>query len=332
MNEHPLLSIVIPCYNDSENLIKTLKKIELVIDSSIEIVIVDDCSPDGSYENLVLYKQTNKIENLLVLKNKENVGPGEARNVGIEYAAGSYITFLDSDDWLSSDYFEIIKPILRNNDYDCIIHDAIITGSDGRKYKWRPFFSNISSNELNKKNILVFSKGSVCAKIYKTSIIKKNNVKFLKLKRNEDFPFTKIAISFCEKFLYLEKKLYFYWQNVNSLMHNKSLVDVNNSYLAFDAIASKISRKYSKELEGIFIINFYRISLFYLDTLEKSEWVNKIKSLEENYNNYLNSKYFKKYTWHIKLVVYFSHRKFYSLLKLFNYIIKFARFVVYRIK
>ena len=332
MNEQPLLTIVIPCYNDSGNLIKTLKKIELVIDSSIEIVVVDDCSPDGSYEKLNSYKKISNINNLFILRNSINSGPGESRNYGIEQSKGKYITFLDSDDWLSSDFFEIIKPILGNYDYDCIIHEAIIKNEDGSEYIWKPFLADLRSDELEKKNILVFSKGCPWAKIYKRSIIRENNVKFLKLKRKEDFPFTKIAISLCNKFLYLQRPLYFYYQNANSLMHNKALLDVNNSYQAFDAVTCKINPIFNEELEAMYIVNLYSISLIYLETLPKNKWLKKIKNLEEQYKNYLRNKYIKKYSWYIKLVVYLTHSKSYHILKLLNSIRKIVIYAIYRIK
>jgi glycosyltransferase involved in cell wall biosynthesis len=92
MNNKKLLSIIIPVYNREKMITKALDSIPNL--NSIEVIVVDDCSTDNTYKILKEYK---KID-LLIFKTKSNLGPGAARNIGIDEATGDYITFLDSDD------------------------------------------------------------------------------------------------------------------------------------------------------------------------------------------------------------------------------------------
>ena len=97
MNNKKLLSIIIPVYNREKMITKALDSIPNL--NSIEVIVVDDCSTDNTYKILKEYK---KID-LLIFKTKSNLGPGAARNIGIDEATGDYITFLDSDDWFIKD-------------------------------------------------------------------------------------------------------------------------------------------------------------------------------------------------------------------------------------
>lgn len=91
------LSIIIPVYNRETRIIKALDSIPIRDD--IEVIVIDDCSTDGTMSVLESYDKYP----IIVLKNEVNSGPGIARNKGIDKAIGEYVTFLDSDDWLVTD-------------------------------------------------------------------------------------------------------------------------------------------------------------------------------------------------------------------------------------
>lgn len=94
------VSVIIPVYNSITTLGPTLDSITLQDYPSIEIIIVDDCSDDGSYAFAKAYAQKNTSTNRVfkIYKNQANSGAGVSRNLGVTEATGRYIAFLDADD------------------------------------------------------------------------------------------------------------------------------------------------------------------------------------------------------------------------------------------
>ena len=105
------ISVIIPVYNVEEYLSKCLDSILNQSLKEIEIICIDDGSTDGCPEILDRYSKTD--ERILVI-HKANEGCGKAKNVGLDIASGEYVAFVESDDWLLSDMFEIL--------YDAAIH------------------------------------------------------------------------------------------------------------------------------------------------------------------------------------------------------------------
>ena len=104
------LSIIIPVYNVEKYLPQCLDSIINQTFKDIEIICIDDCSTDNSFS--VLQNYSSKMSNLIIIKNKSNLGVGESRNIGLKRASGEYIHFLDPDDWLCGDvYYKLIEKI-----------------------------------------------------------------------------------------------------------------------------------------------------------------------------------------------------------------------------
>ena len=112
---NPILSVVVPIYKVERYLPKCLDSIIGQTLKEIEIICVDDGSPDSSGEIAESYARSHA--NLKVI-HQMNSGLGPARNTGIEHATGEYIAFVDSDDWLESDMYELMYK------------EAIETGAD----------------------------------------------------------------------------------------------------------------------------------------------------------------------------------------------------------
>ena len=97
------VSIIVPVYNTEKYLPKCLSSLISQSLPEIEIITIDDGSTDNSYQILLEYAQ--KDSRIKVLQ-QENSKQGAARNRGVEIAQGEYIGFVDSDDWIDSDFFE----------------------------------------------------------------------------------------------------------------------------------------------------------------------------------------------------------------------------------
>lgn len=116
MSNNIFFSIIIPNYNNAEWLSKSINSILEQTFTDYEIIIVDDCSTDNSID---IIKQYNNIK---FIQCKEKAFNGGSRNLGIKEAQGTYILFLDSDDWFyNKDCFKTIYDIIQNNNNpDCV--------------------------------------------------------------------------------------------------------------------------------------------------------------------------------------------------------------------
>lgn len=108
-----MISVIIPAYNSQNTIISCVESAVNQTFKDLEIIVVDDGSTDDTVAMLEGYKSRNNIENLLIIK-KKNEGPSSARNLGINIARGKYIAFLDSDDkWID---VKLEKQIICFND------------------------------------------------------------------------------------------------------------------------------------------------------------------------------------------------------------------------
>ena len=118
MKKQDLISIVVPIYNVEKYLEKCINSIIIQTYKNIEIILVNDGSTDSSGKICDIYL---KIDKRIKVVHKKNGGLSDARNVGIENAKGKYIAFIDSDDFLDSDFIEILYNLIieYNADVSC---------------------------------------------------------------------------------------------------------------------------------------------------------------------------------------------------------------------
>lgn len=93
------LSIVIPVYNVAEYIRQCITSVVSQADDTVEVVIVEDHSTDRSYE--IVQEVAGKHDNVKVVRPERNFGLGEARNLGVAHSTGTYVAFLDSDDYFA---------------------------------------------------------------------------------------------------------------------------------------------------------------------------------------------------------------------------------------
>lgn len=97
----PLVSVLVTSYNKSKYICETLKSVEHQVDfpsDELEIIVVDDCSKDNSYQRLVDFSRKNGTVSLTLLKNNKNMGVAKSRNIAAEAANGKYLFHIDGDD------------------------------------------------------------------------------------------------------------------------------------------------------------------------------------------------------------------------------------------
>ena len=164
------LSIIVPVYNVEKYLEKCIDSILHQKFHEFEIILVDDGSKDSSG---ILCEEYAKHDNRIIVKHKQNGGQSSARNLGLEIAMGEYIGFVDSDDWIHEDMYEILMNNAERKNYDIVACNIMMMKSTGtfnpiNKSSSNQEFNRVSAmNEIYKNKILTFSP---CNKIYKREL------------------------------------------------------------------------------------------------------------------------------------------------------------------
>lgn len=209
------LSIVIPVYNSEKYLNKCLNSIVNQTLNEIEIICIDDCSTDNSLE--ILYDFAAKDERIKIISLNENHGQGFARNRGIDLANGEYLSFIDSDDWLELNTYEITYNQAKTDNLDLILFGLINFNNNTNEYFETSYYNmnflNNEKNIFNYKSIMnkLFSipVGPV-NKIYRTNLIKENNIYFPEnYSMFEDNPFFHDFFLSSERCSFISKKFYY---------------------------------------------------------------------------------------------------------------------------
>lgn len=190
-----LVSIILPVYNVEKYLIQCLQSISQQTYKNIEVILIIDGATDSSYQLAKDYAENDKRFKVVY---QENAGSGPARNNGLSHAKGEFIVFVDPDDWITDDYVEVLLIGYRETNADMILSGkwdcfCDIEGNilSKKKDTIAPYVT-IDQLEVRKQYLNLSSRNLVNAPtriLYKTSIIKENNIKFPDLRRSQDIVF-----------------------------------------------------------------------------------------------------------------------------------------------
>jgi len=142
------ISVIVPVYNVEKYLEKCLESIVNQTYDNLEIILVNDCSTDGSEE--IIKKFKSKHKNILYFKNEKNSGAAYSRNVALKKATGDYIGFIDSDDYVEPGYFEGLMNSIKKEKADIAVCDINIIDTD----KGTTFRSKSGTSDNNKEDFI----------------------------------------------------------------------------------------------------------------------------------------------------------------------------------
>lgn len=123
-NRPPILSVIVPCYNIETYVSDTVTSLVNNDQDDFEFIFVEDRSTkDKTYEALL--ELTKRLKNGRVIRHEQNGGLATARNTGIDVAEGTYLTFLDGDDWLAPGYLKDLVGAIQRHDVDFVRTDHV---------------------------------------------------------------------------------------------------------------------------------------------------------------------------------------------------------------
>ncbi len=202
-----IISIIIPVYNCEVYLEQCLESVLQQTIKEIEIICVDDGSSDKSFEILQQYaKQYEYIH----VYSQPNSGAGAARNLGLRYATGEYVAFLDADDfYLDHDALEKMYAICkRENVSACGSLGKIL---EGNRYRAANFYDirDMSAEKVYNYGDFQFDCGYTTF-LFERRIIEENHIRFPEYKRFQDPPFMVRAMYYADRFAMADTQLYCY--------------------------------------------------------------------------------------------------------------------------
>ncbi|WP_456310758.1 glycosyltransferase family 2 protein [Serratia proteamaculans] len=241
----PLLSIIIPFFNNEDFIIPCLESLFHQIDDDIEVVIIDDGSTDNS-ANLVQHFLAKISHSNVKLISQNNGGIGFTRNVGLDNSRGEYITFLDGDDLLSRNYMKVLRPHLASGEFDLIDFNY-------ERFTLQPSESSVCENvpcvqynfEQQGLNCMetLFTKSMwhLWNRIYRRSLF--DNERFEIGRRYEDVILTPFLYFKTQKIARIDQILYFYRDNHHGITRNIKEKDIEDMLFAMKKMISVAQRQ-----------------------------------------------------------------------------------------
>ena len=256
------VSVIIPCYNVEKYLDKCIDSILNQTYKNLEIILVDDCSKDKTWD--IALKYSKKYDNIKAIKNEKNSGAGYSRNRALEVATYDYISFIDSDDFVEENFYEEMMGSLKKDKSDVSVCDIFV------KYEDEPHknIRQIACNKNDKKLCFVDNglAASPCNKIIKKDLLLK--YPFAEGIMNEDIP-TIIAILIkAKKISYNENTYYNYVQHSGSVQNSKLSDKRLNVFKALDVLEMRIPRNKSNKVYWD-AITYNQLCMFLLYVIPK---------------------------------------------------------------
>lgn len=276
--QEKIISCLIPVYNVASYIERCLFSLfSNTIASKVEFIIVNDFSTDNSME--IVYRLLSEFPDIYakIINHEKNRGLAAVRNTGIDNATGKYVCFVDSDDWVESNYFETLLTLMesdKDNDvafasYDSSKPETIYCDFSVLEY---PLVDDIVNDRL---------KSYLWHKIYKTSIIKENQLKWIEgIDYLEDLVFSTQYFSYVKKFSLSQQIIYHYMIRDDSIVCSASIKNFRDECLA---------RK--------FCLDYLEKKNLLTTQTQQSVWyrINMLKKMYMIKGSFSNQKYFSSF-------------------------------------
>jgi len=292
----PKISIIVPVYNTEKYLAKCFDSILNQTFSDFELICINDGSTDNSLKILGSYQQK---DSRVIVINQKNQGVSAARNKGIDLAKGEYLIFIDSDDWVTTNYLALLLSLILKDNSNISIC-GFVGGSETFINKHCIVF------EGNKEVVELFDKIMIqtpVAKMFNKKIIDQFNLKFdISLNFGEDYVFSLEYFSYCKFVNITNKVMYHYFIGTpNSLSKQFNIKRFQDSEIRANLAVNffkkfKLQEKdYSDYVLGLYYWNFYDAAFylynnfFKMEKHKKLEWIKKMLEFKYIQDGFPNS-------------------------------------------
>lgn len=301
------LSIIVPVYNMVSG-----GKLEYCLNSLInqtiedyEIIAVDDCSTDDSYTVLKDY-ESRFPDKFHAVHSDENRHQGGAKNIGMSLAKGEWIGFIDSDDWITPDFYERLIGKGEETGADMVGCDYCLT--DRHSMEIGQIVHNNKKEQTGildeeKYKSLLIDSGSLVVKVYRREIVIDHPSRFPERIFYEDNALSNSWMLRAKHFEYIEEPLYYYYQHNTSTVHTITQERCENRMEAGRIMLKEAEeygylKQYRAEIEFSYAILFYVNTLFsYMQGVKpvKYGFIKKLGAeMEQNFPHFQENPYYQE--------------------------------------
>lgn len=282
------IAVVIPCYNGYRFMDKCLSALEKQTFKNFQVVVVDDCSTDDSFQLLLEYKQHSNLE-MVVIRNNQNLHAALARSEGVKNADAEWICFCDCDDWYEVDFFEKMLCKAETTNSDLVMCHFNYAYANGTK----EFLSglNILDDNSTKEEFIALTPMSMCRFIMKKTLFE--NITIPNIRNAEDGAIVPQLLIKSQRISIIHEGLYNYFIRENSTS-TRTDVSIYKDFLTSQEVINKILiPQFTTECEFIGVKNIcYGAILNALKAKVKLSIVKQVLiDFEKNFPNWDKNKY-----------------------------------------
>ena len=229
----PYVSIIIPVYNAGPYIEACMASLVAQTLDNIEVLLVDDHGRDDSMELARRFVEAHPSgKTFRFLTTPHNMGPGPARNVGIEAAQGEYVAFVDSDDVVEPGFCELLYREAKQYDADLTYCQAQLVKEDEILPMSNPLVKNGPFDGEQRRFFLTHYTTLFVSFLYRRSLLNEYGIRFPSTRSAEDSYFLTCSLLAATRIACVDKSLYHY------LVHDESLSEVRNPKRYQDKIQS----------------------------------------------------------------------------------------------
>lgn len=292
------ISIIVPVYNTEKYLNRCLDSIFIQEYNNLEVIIINDCSPNTDKCRKIVQSYIDKKYNIKYIENEKNLGSAWSRLNGLSYARGKYVHFVDSDDWLQKDSYKIADKYIKKN-YDVLYFNGEYASDDKTwefdfhipgdyaRYGKRVAFDDMFFNDAQRRTLW--------CRIFKRSLAIKGayNMPTEKISVADDWILNLFILFFSKNYRSISNKIYYYYQDnpnaITAIVENKknnsiSFHKLNNNlrqlYISYNSVANFL-KKY-----GVWDIYRYSWVLYIIRDLKYS-FIEPFNNFDNYFNNLL---------------------------------------------
>lgn len=270
------ISVIIPCYNVEQCVDRCLESVvnQTIGLDRLEIIVVDDVSTDGTLDKLLAWEKRFP-DHIMVVACEENHHAGGARNAGLAYATGEYIGFVDSDDWIEPEMYELLYEKMSMGKYDLVqckmdMGEEIVPLPAGGRRDVEYHFTRKNGlcygHVSDAGNCGYVNLNCLWSRLYKASMIRECAVRFPEDMEGEDMYFNGILWLYVETFAIVDVVLYHYFLRPNSLVRTR------NSEHRLDGMVIMMMLMEEYQKRGAFEAHHDAIELKFLREFFQNTW------------------------------------------------------------
>ena len=232
------ISVIIPVYNVAPYIMDCMESLRAQTMQDFEVIWVDDRGQDDSIQLITDYIQSHDLpSSWYIVTMPENGKPARARNFGLSLAKGEYVLFIDADDWIEPNMFEVLYSHALLYNADISSSAAIMDFTDGtHRIMYNPHVGNGELTESQRSYLLRHYVSNFTTMLFRRSWLQDNEISFPLSYSGEDSSFMGMCYLMCRRITQIDEPFYHYRIHTNSISHRKHVYRGKQKKAAFRAL------------------------------------------------------------------------------------------------